>query len=88
MRVLAKTNVQRGVLQIGQHRFLTEETPMQKFATCLSFKDEAEEAKMTAEKREAERRVAKIFGEIQQEVNTRLAAKDAAKEASKKSGRK
>jgi hypothetical protein len=57
-------------------------------ADYATKKDETEEAKMTAEKREAERRVAKIFGEIQQEVNARLAAKDAAKDALKEYGRK
>jgi hypothetical protein len=46
-------------------------------------KYEAEQAEMTPARREAGRRKAKVVGQIQQEVNTRLAVEDAAKNASK-----
>ena len=52
-------------------------------AEFATKKYEAEQAEMTAEGREAERRKAKVVGQIQQKVNTRLAAEDAAKNAPK-----
>lgn len=57
-------------------------------AEYATKKDEAEVARMTPERREAERRHAQIFGEIQENVNARLAEKDAAKNAARKSGSK
>ena len=57
-------------------------------AALATKKDEAEEARMTPEMREADRLDAEIFGEIQQKVNARLAAKAATKDAAKGSGSK
>lgn len=57
-------------------------------ARSATKKDEAEEARMTPEMREADRLDAEIVGEIQQKVNARMAAKAAAKDAAKGSGSK
>lgn len=57
-------------------------------AEFATKRDEAEEARMTPEQREALRLEAKQAGEIEQKVNAKQAAKDAAKNAFKGSGSK